>query len=36
MLAVGSGGLDITTSPVEFPYYLTMPKILGVELKDEF
>lgn len=35
MLAIGSGGLDITTAAAGFPYHLTMPKILGVELKGE-
>lgn len=32
MLAMGSGGLDITTAATGQPYYITMPKTLGVEL----
>jgi aconitate hydratase len=32
MLAMGSGGLDITTAAAGHPYYITMPKVLGVEL----
>jgi len=32
MLAMGSGGLDITTAAAGHPYYINMPKILGVEL----
>ncbi|HKJ43192.1 MAG TPA: aconitate hydratase [Sunxiuqinia sp.] len=32
MLAMGSGGLDITTAATGQPYYINMPQILGVEL----
>lgn len=32
MLAMGSGGLDITTAAAGHPYYINMPKVLGVEL----
>jgi aconitate hydratase len=32
MLAMGAGGLDVATAATGEPYYITMPKILGVEL----
>ncbi|MGW8314173.1 MAG: aconitate hydratase [Bacteroidales bacterium] len=32
MLAIGSGGLDIAAVATGHPYYLKMPKVLGVEL----
>jgi aconitate hydratase len=32
MLAMGSGGLDITSAAAGMPYYINMPKIFGVEL----
>ena len=32
MLALGSGGLDITMSMAGYPFYLRVPKILGVKL----
>lgn len=32
MLAFGAGGLDVATAASGNPYYITMPKILGVEL----
>ena len=33
MLAMGSGGLDIASVATGKPYHLTMPKVMGVELK---
>ena len=35
MLAIGSGGLDIATAAAGEPYFLTMPKIMGVELSGK-
>lgn len=35
MLAMGSGGMDITTAAAGKPYYINMPKVLGVELKGK-
>jgi aconitate hydratase len=32
MLAIGSGGLDIAAVSAGMPYYLKMPRVLGVEL----
>ncbi len=32
MLAIGSGGLDVAVAMAGGPFYLTMPKILGVRL----
>ena len=32
MLAMGAGGLDVATAATGEPYYISMPKILGVEL----
>ena len=32
MLAMGAGGLDVATAAVGEPYYITMPKIFGIEL----
>lgn len=32
MLAMGSGGLDVAVAAFGEPYYITMPKIFGVEL----
>ena len=32
MLAMGAGGLDVATAATGEPYYIAMPKILGVEL----
>lgn len=35
MLAMGAGGLDVATAATGEPYYITMPKILGVELTGQ-
>lgn len=35
MLAIGSGGLDVAVAMAGGPYYITMPEILGVELKGK-
>lgn len=32
MLAIGAGGLDVAVAMGGGPYYITMPKVLGVEL----
>jgi len=32
MLAIGAGGLDVATAATGEPYFITMPKIMGVEL----
>lgn len=32
MLAMGAGGLDVATAASGEPYFITMPRILGVEL----
>lgn len=32
MLAMGAGGLDVATAAAGEPYFITMPKILGIEL----
>lgn len=36
MLAIGAGGLDVATAATGQPYYITMPKIMGVELTGKF
>jgi len=33
MIAIGAGGLDVAVAMAGGPYYITMPRILGVELK---
>jgi aconitate hydratase len=35
MLAIGAGGLDVAAAMGGAPFYLTMPKIVGVELTSE-
>jgi len=35
MLAIGTGGLDVALAAAGKPYYVKMPKILGVELKGK-
>lgn len=35
MLAIGSGGLDVAVAMAGGAYYLSMPKILGIELKGK-
>lgn len=35
MLAIGAGGLDVAVAMAGQPFYLTMPKILGVHLKGK-
>src|SRR5918995_6898814 len=35
MLAIGAGGLDVAMAMAGHPFYLTMPKIWGVELKGK-
>ena len=35
MLAIGAGGLDVAVAMAGGPYYITMPEILGVELKGK-
>ncbi|MCG6187097.1 aconitate hydratase [Maribellus maritimus] len=35
MLAIGAGGLDVATAAAGEPFYITMPKIFGVELTGE-
>ncbi len=35
MLAIGTGGLDLAMVANGQPYYITMPKVLGVELKGK-
>ncbi|MEQ8240991.1 MAG: aconitate hydratase [Cyclobacteriaceae bacterium] len=35
MLAIGSGGLDVALAAAGEPYYVKMPKVLGVELKGK-
>lgn len=32
MLAIGAGGLDVATAAAGEPYFITMPKVLGVKL----
>jgi aconitate hydratase len=36
MLAIGAGGLDVALAMAGEPFYLTMPKILGVRLTGKF
>ena len=33
MLAIGTGGLDVALASAGEPYYVNMPKIMGIELK---
>ncbi len=33
MIAIGAGGLDVAAAMAGSGYYLTMPEIIGVELK---
>ncbi|MCG8474065.1 MAG: aconitate hydratase [Cytophagales bacterium] len=35
MLAIGTGGLDVAMALAGKPYYVKMPKVLGVELKGQ-
>ncbi len=35
MLAIGTGGLDVALAAAGEPYYVKMPKIMGVELKGQ-
>jgi len=35
MLAIGTGGLDVAAAVVGKPYFVKMPKIMGVELKGK-
>jgi aconitate hydratase len=35
MIAIGAGGLDVAVAMAGGPYYITMPKILGIELKGK-
>ncbi len=35
MLAIGTGGLDVAAAVAGKPYYVKMPKIMGVELKGQ-
>ncbi|MFQ5456564.1 MAG: aconitate hydratase [Nitrospirota bacterium] len=35
MIAIGAGGLDVAMAMAGYPFYLTMPKILGVKLTGE-
>lgn len=35
MLAIGTGGLDVAAAGLGKPYFVKMPKIMGVELKGE-
>ena len=35
MIAIGAGGLDVATAMGGNPFYLMMPKILGIELKGK-
>ena len=35
MLAIGTGGLDVAAAIAGEPYYVKMPKIMGVELKGK-
>lgn len=32
MLAIGAGGLDVATAATGKPYYISMPKVMGIEL----
>lgn len=35
MLAIGTGGLDVALAAAGKPYYVKMPEVLGVELKNK-
>ena len=35
MLAIGTGGLDVAMASAGKPYYVKMPKVLGIELKGK-
>jgi aconitate hydratase len=35
MLAIGTGGIDVALASAGEPYFVTMPKILGIELRGE-
>jgi len=35
MLAIGTGGLDVALAAVGEPYFVKMPKVMGVELKGK-
>lgn len=35
MLAIGTGGLDVAAAVAGKPYYVKMPKVMGVELKGK-
>ncbi|MGI5849688.1 MAG: aconitate hydratase [Christensenellales bacterium] len=35
MIAIGAGGLDVAVAMAGGPYYITMPEILGIELKGK-
>ncbi len=35
MLAIGTGGLDVALAAAGEPYYVKMPKIMGIELKGK-
>jgi aconitate hydratase len=35
MLAMGAGGIDVATAASGEPYYITMPKVMGVELTGQ-
>lgn len=35
MIAIGAGGLDVAVAMAGKPFYLTMPKVLGVHLKGK-
>ncbi len=35
MLAIGTGGLDVAAAALGKPYFVKMPKVLGVELKGK-
>ncbi|MCL4439599.1 MAG: aconitate hydratase [Firmicutes bacterium] len=35
MLGIGAGGLDVAVALAGGPYYLTMPRVVGVELKGK-
>ncbi|MEH0157109.1 aconitate hydratase [Limibacter armeniacum] len=35
MLAIGTGGLDVALASAGEPYYVKMPKVMGIELKGQ-
>jgi len=35
MLAIGTGGLDVALAAAGKPYYVKMPKVMGIELKGQ-